>query len=361
MNKTFRSTVSSAPRRIARQSALWVRMVLHRTRARIAAFMQRRPHRSFQLTRRRDYRRSLTLPGYWSFTRSVWLLLWRNKRLFGLLAVWYIVLSGVVVGVASQDSYTQLSAAFKGAGQNVAGGDIGPLSQAAILYLSAISGGLNTQPDPAQQAYAGLLGLLTWLTIVWLLRALMAGQKPRLRDGIYSAGAPIMATFLVLVVVVVQALPIAIASIGYGAATSTGLLDGGVEAMLFWAVAALLVALSLYWMSSSLIALVIVTLPGMYPMRALRTAGDLVTGRRLRILLRLLWMVMIVVVVWTVVMIPVILFNGWLTSVVSGAAVVPVVPYLLLVMSALTMLFVASYVYALYRKVVDDDAVQGTN
>ena len=359
--KKSRPTISSAPRPSLKQPLLLARFEVTRIHARIAAFMQRRPHRSFQLTRRRDYRRSLNLAGYWKFTHDVWLLLWRNKRLFGLLVLWYIVLSAIVAGVASQDAYTQLSAAFKSAGQNVAGGNLGPLGQAAIVYVSAISGTLNSQLDPAQQAYAWLLGLLAWLTIVWLLRALMAGQKPRLRDGIYSAGAPIMATFLVLIVVAVQVFPIVIASIGYSAATSTGLLDGGIEAMLFWAAASLLVALSLYWMSSSLIALVIVTLPGMYPIRALRTAGDLVTGRRLRILLRLLWMAMIVAIVWTVVMIPAILLNNLLISAAPGVAVIPIIPYLLLIMGALTVLFVASYVYVLYRKVVDDDAIQGTN
>lgn len=352
---------SATVSRFASQPFMLLTAVFRGLRARVAALMARRPHRSFQLTKRRDYRRSLRLPGYWMFTRDVWLLLWKNKRLFGLLALLYVVLSAVIVGVASQDAYTQFSSAFKDAGQNVASGNLGPLGQAGILYISAISGAFNTQPDPAQQVYAGLLALLAWLTVVWLLRALMAGQKPRLRDGIYNSGAPIMATFLVLIVVVVQALPIALAAIGYGAAVGSGLLEGGVEAMLFWTGAGLLVALSFYWMSSSLIALVVVTLPGMYPLRALRTAGDLVTGRRLRILLRLLWMAMIILVVWTLVMIPVILLNGWLMSAISGAAAVPIVPYLLLVLGSLTMLYIASYVYVLYRKVVDDDAVPGTN
>lgn len=355
--KKSRTTSSTTFPVIARRAFVRLQALVTRVRLRIAAFMARRPHRSFKLSRRRDYQRLLRLPGYWAFTHEVWRLIWNNKRLFGLLILWYIVLSGVIVGVASQDAYTQLSDAFKSAGQNVAGGNFGPLGQAGILYITAISGSISNQPDPAQQAYAGLLGLLTWLTIVWLLRAIMAGQKPRLRDGIYSAGAPIVATFLVFVVIVVQALPIAVASIGYAAAVATGLLDGGVEAMLFWATAALLVALSLYWISSSLIALVIVTLPGMYPVRALRAAGDLVAGRRLRILFRLLWMVLIAAVVWTVVMIPVILFDSWLTSVAPNTAAIPIVPYMLLILGSLTVLFMASYVYMLYRKVVDDDAV----
>jgi hypothetical protein len=104
-------------------------------------------------------------------------------------------------------------------------------------------------------------------------------------------------------------------------------------------------------------ALVIVTLPGMYPMQALRTAGDLVIGRRMRILLRLLWMLGVVVIAWICIAIPVILFDGWLKSAWTGGASLPLVPIMLLLLSSLSVVWMASYVYLLYRKVVEDDAL----
>lgn len=325
------------------------------------ALSARRPHHSFRLTRRRDYRRSLQLPRYWRFTGTVGRTIWRHKGLFLLLTIWYVILSALLVGIASQDTYNQLGDALKSSSQDVVSGNFGPLGQAGLLYLTAITGNLNTQLDAGQQTYAALLGLLAWLTVVWLLRAIMAGQRPRLRDGLYNAGAPIVPTFLLLLVLTVQALPIALAAIGYSAASTTGLLSGGVEAMLFWTAAGLLGALSLYWMTSTFIALVVVTLPGMYPLRALRTAGDLVVGRRLRIMLRLLWMLLVLLMGWTLVMIPVILFDNWLKSVMPGLSWLPLVPWLILIMSGLSLVFSASYIYLLYRKVVDDDATSGTN
>lgn len=45
-------------------------------------FLQRRPHRSFRLTKRRDYRRDLKIPGYWSLTSEACRLVWRNKKTF---------------------------------------------------------------------------------------------------------------------------------------------------------------------------------------------------------------------------------------------------------------------------------------
>jgi hypothetical protein len=329
---------------------------LDRSTYRMKAFLARRPHRSFRRTYRRDYVRSLQLPGYWAFTAQVWRSLWRERKLFGLLAATYAVLSGLLVGIASQDVYTQLGDTLNQTSGNLFQGSWSAVSKAGLLFTTAISGGLNTTPTEGQQVYGALISLMTWLTTVWLLRNILAGQKVRLRDGLYSSGAPILSTFLVGLVVLVQLLPLALALIGYSAAQSSGLLAGGVEAMLFWAAAGLLALLSVYWATSTIIALVVVTLPGMYPYQAIKTAGDLVIGRRTRILMRLLWSIVITLIIWAIIMIPIILLDGWLKSVWSASASVPVVPVMLLIMSSLTVIWLASYVYLLYRKVVEDDA-----
>lgn len=322
----------------------------------IKDFMSRRPHRSFRLSRRRDYVRSLQLPGYWAFSNYVFKTIWKQRRLFGLLALVYAILSGLIVGTTSQDTYMQLSDLFKESGDDISQGDFGEIGKASLLLVATISGGANATPTEGQQIYGGVLALLAWLTTVWLLRNILAGHTVRLRDGLYNAGAPIVATFFVCIVLLFQLLPLGLAFVGYSAAVSSGLLSGGVAAMVFWAVASLLAVLSLYWVTSTIIALVVVTLPGMYPMRALRTAGDLVIGRRLRILLRLLWLLLGIVVVWAVIMIPVVIFDTWLKGVWEAGAGVPLIPLALLAMSSVTVIWAASYVYLFYRKVVDDDA-----
>lgn len=347
-----------------------LRLMLQRTRVlpvylsirqRVGSYLKRRPHRSFRLTRRRDYVRSLALPGYWKFSADVWRVLWRHKKLFGLLAVTYAVLTAALVGVASEAGYAELSGMIRSTGDEVVSGGWGVVEQASLVFLSAISGGLSTETDASQQIYAGLVGLLTWLTTVWLLRAILAGQRPRLRDGLYNAGAPILPTFLVSLVLVVQLLPLALVGLGYGAAMASGLLNGGVEAMLFWVASTLLVALSLYWATSTLLALVVVTLPGMYPIQALRTAGDLAVGRRMRILLRLMWAGMLILVAWVLIMLPLIMIDAWLKATVPAIAWLPVVPIALVIISSVTVVVAATYVYLLYRKVVEDDAAPATN
>jgi len=318
--------------------------------------LSRRPHRSFRLTRRRDYVRSLELPGYFAFTHSVNKLLLKNKKTMLWLVAVYAVLTVVLIGIGSQESYSSLSETLQETGSEVFKGNFGQLGQAALLFVSIGSSGLTAAPGEAQQIYMVLIALLVWLTTIWLLRNILAGHKVKLRDGLYSAGAPIFATVLVTLVLALQLIPLALAAIGYAAASSTGLLAGGVAAMLFWIAAALLSITSLYWITSTFFAMVIVTLPGMYPMRALRTAGDMVIGRRLRILLRILWMFLVIGIAGAIILIPVILLTTGLTNLWPALSSVPIVPFVLMLYGVCVFIWSASYIYLLYRKVVDDDA-----
>jgi hypothetical protein len=109
-------------------------------------------------------------------------------------------------------------------------------------------------------------------------------------------------------------------------------------------------------MTSTFLAMVIVTLPGMYPMRALKAAGDLVVGRRLRIMYRLLWGVLITTLAWACVMIPVILLDTGVKNLLPAIKGVPFVPLLAAFMGALTVVWISSYIYLLYRRIVDDGA-----
>jgi len=316
-------------------------------------FLARHPHRSFRLSRRRDYVRPLQLPGYIAFTHFVNKTVWSNRKLLLGLALIYLVLFAILIGVGSQETYSALTDSLKEATTSITGGDLSQVGLAGMLFLTIATTGVISAPTEAQQIYIVLLGLLVWLTTVWLLRNRMAGHKVRLRDGLYNAGAPIVPLFLVSLVLIVQMIPVLLAVIGFQAATSSGLLDGGVEAMLFWIAAGLLGLLSVFWATSTVFAMVIATLPGMYPMKALRNAGDLVLGRRVRVLLRWAWMFLVIMLAWAIVLIPLILLDQWLKSIWPAFGGVPVIPVIVSVLSTMSVIWLSSYVYLLYRKVVD--------
>lgn len=322
---------------------------------RIGLFLARRPHRSFRLTRRRDYKRSLKLPGYWAFTNRVRVMLWRHWRLFGGIALTYFALAFAFNSFGQQEAYQNLSDVLNEAGGDLFEGQWGAVSSAGLLLLTSVTTGLTPDATSAQTVLGILTVFLAWLATVWALRNVMAGRAVKVRDALYSSGSPIISTILVALVLVVQILPLSLAILVYNAALSSQFIQG-VEAMLAWVVVALLGVLSLYWITATLVALVVVTLPGMYPWQAIQTAGDLVVGRRLRIVLRMLWMLAVVVVSWMVIVIPVILFDEWIKNMWPAITGMPIVPCTILVMSSLTIVFIATYVYMLYRKVVDDDA-----
>lgn len=330
--------------------------ILRRMQLRAKEFLGKRPHRSFRLTRRRDYARSLKLPGYWAFTLSVLKVMLANKKSLIGIGILYTIISVIFLGIGSQESFNTLRDTINETGAELFQGNWGELGKASLLAVSTIAGNISPELTEAQQVYAVILGLVIWLTTVWLLRQRLAGNKVGIRDALYSSGAPIVATAILFVVMMIQLLPIALAVIGYTAAQTSGLLSGGVEAMLFWIVAVGLAVLSLYWITSTFMAMVIVTLPGMYPFRALAIAGDMVVGRRLRIMYRLLWGVLLQAVLWIAVLIPVVLLDTGLKHVVPAIGWLPIVPIILAMLSTVSLIATASYVYLLYRRVVDDDA-----
>lgn len=318
-------------------------------------YFSKNPHRTLRLTKRRDYVRPLALPNPFQFILFVSTTLWSNRRIFLPLMAVYALLYVGLVGITSQDTYSQIVSSIEESGSDVFSESGSSIEQAGLTLLSIVSGNANGTITESQQIFGGLLGLLAWLTTIWLLRNLLAGNKVRMRDGLYNAGAPLIASAIVFLIIFVQLLPVALAAIGYAAATNSGLIaGGGVEAMLFWIVVSLLGLLSLYWIGGSVFALVIVTLPGMYPLEAINAARELVLSRRLKLLVRLLWMSIFIMALWIITLVPIIMFDGWLKWAAPVVEWLPLVPVSILIVSTVSVFWAATYVYLLYRKVVDE-------
>lgn len=321
-------------------------------KARIDAFLNRRPHRSFRRTRRRDYVAHLPLPTYTVFTFEVGKFLRANWRLFGVLVLVFTFFSSLITGLSGQSNYSTIQELIKEAGGELFTGGAGKLGEAGLLLAATVtSGSTNLQPD--QQVYTGFVFLMSWLVTVWLIREIMAGAKPRFRDGLYNAGAPIVSTGAVVLLIALQLIPVGLVALAYTALSTSGVIENGFGAMLFGMLAISVVLLVLYWTVTSFIALVIVTLPGMYPIRAMKAAGDLVVGIRFPILLRLLWMVLMVLLAWLVVMVPLVVLDGWLKGMWSWYENIAVIPALVTFASTITLVWCAAYIYLLYRRLVE--------
>lgn len=324
-------------------------------RGRMEGLLARRPHRSFRRTRRRDYVRSFAVPGYLRFTKDVCATLLARRWLFAKVALGYAAAIAVLGGVTNQQTYAEISDLLHGSVGEVISGSWGNVGQAGLLLVSAFGGGSGAATVD-QQIYLSLALLLVWLTTVWLLREILAGRRPNMRDGLYNSGAPFVSTLTIALVAIVQLIPFAIGTAIVVGLSSVGLANEGFGAMLAYIFLAFVAVLTLYWLTSTFIAGVVVTLPGMYPGRALRAAGDLVVGRRLRITYRVLWMLLVAVVVWVIIAIPMVLLDSWLKGLWKPFQAVPLMPIVVALLSSVSVVWVASYIYLLYRRIVDDDA-----
>lgn len=321
--------------------------IFNKMRRRNRELLARRPHRSFYLTSRQDTKRRLKLDSYTGFSAHVWGLLWKNRWLLTKFFLFYGLLAFFIVGLASQENF----AAFRDA-ISVSSSYEG-IAKWLSLFSNAITSGSSSTLDSSQQLLSGALFLYGWLTLVWLLRAIMRGDdtKIKLRDSLYSAGAPILSTLAVALIIIVQLLPLGLAAIAYTSVTAVGWINTGIaiENMAAWCALAIAIVLTLYWISSSIIALIIVTLPGTYPFVAIRAAGDLIVGRRLKLTLRLLYMMLPVALLWLVILMPAVLVDSWLKL-----TWFPLVPVIVFLLGILTVIWIAAYVYMLYRQIVDD-------
>lgn len=270
------------------------------------------------------------------------------------MVLFFVIMTIIIGGLISQDTYAKVNDAIKQSVGEVLSGSWVTLSQTAGVFFATMINPASLAAD--QQVYMVLLGLLVWLTTVWLLREIMVGRKPKMRDGLYRSGAPIVPTTIIMFVMLIQSIPILFVLLAYSALASFEFFTQGFGALLFWTAAVLITVMSLYWMVASFFAMVIVTLPGMYPMQALRAAGDLVVGRRLRILLRLVWLLLLTLLSWIIVVVPVMLLDSWLKGVWPAISWVPVVPIVIVFIGSLSLVWAATYIYLLYRKVVDDGA-----
>ena len=105
-------------------------------------FLKRRPHRSFRLTRRRDYARSWNLPGYWSFANEVRLLLWSNRWLFAKFIALYSIFS-FLNWIALTRQHRTLGKSVNQLGGNVVAGELSGLVQNFAIFTGVFSGAFS--------------------------------------------------------------------------------------------------------------------------------------------------------------------------------------------------------------------------
>ena len=106
-------------------------------------------------------------------------------------------------------------------------------------------------------------------------------KKSENARGLYSSGSPIIALIIVIGVFLIQMVPAAVAVIIYSALNASGVLNQTPILMAAGGAAILIVAMSVYWATSTVFAMIIVTLPGMYPFSRAASVGRYCDGAKI--------------------------------------------------------------------------------
>ncbi len=213
-------------------------------------------------------------------------------------------------------------------------------AQSTFYQLSKLFSTTGETSSATGSMYQTIFIIVCSLAVIWVLRMSQAQKPVSTKRSFYLGMYPIVPFFLVLLVVGLQLLPLSAGTYLYSLLTTTGIVVTGWEYLVTILVCGLLVFWSLRMVTSSLFALYIVTLPDMQPRQALRSAKQLVVGRRLLVWRKLLPLPILVVVITTVLILPVLFF--WTAGTVW-------------VFFALTVLWfplIHVYLYTLYRKLI---------
>lgn len=255
------------------------------------------PHKSFHRTYREDYVRDLNVPGMGQHIyESFWWFV-KEYRVFVPLLVLASVLEIMVVNLTYE----------------------------------------------TRAVFTVLIFLSIWLTVIFLMRQKMAKHEVSLRDALYNSMTPLLSSLVVFLIIVVQCVPIFVLLMAYSAAIQTEFLTMPFYALLFLGFAGLMLTISGYLLSSSLIALLAVSVPGLYPWKALTTASKLMMGRRIRFILRIIALLLVVGVIWAIVLLP-----------LSALKLpVDVLTIIVAILGCFSMMFVTVYLYLYYRYLLD--------
>ncbi|MDO8591696.1 MAG: hypothetical protein Q7R60_02075 [bacterium] len=272
------------------------------------------------------------IPSSFNILGQVFVLLRRHWKILGGITLVYLILNIVLAsGLSSVINNFGTVKDSLGTGHN--------FSDALSGFGSLLSGSTVTGSESASVLQSVLI-ILESLVIIWALRQLLADNKFSVKDAYYKSMTPLVPFLLIVFVIIIQLLPITLGA-GAVALISSALASSGAATSIMVLVLIPLLGWSIYMLSSSIFALYIVTLPDIQPRQALRSAKKLVKFRRLKIIRRLLFLPIFILLAMAVIVLPLILFVHFL--------VVPA--FYLLSVSA--VLFAHAYLYSLYRGLLE--------
>lgn len=241
----------------------------------------------------------------------------------------YVLLVNVSPAVDVETLQKSVSEVFGGSSESV--------SSTAVLVGTVL--GSPRQIEGGGFAVTFLI-ISASLMYVWSTRERMNEIRIKSRDAIFNGLAPIVSAFVILIYIGLQLIPFGIATFFYTSARAGSFFANGFEDILFFCITFFVGVASVYLLTSSIVALYATTLPGVYPLKALKAAKGLVSFRRLTIFKRVMALVIFVILAYLFLLFAIVRFAPTRTYLYIDIFQIAVVP------------FVNIYLYKLYRSLL---------
>lgn len=218
----------------------------------------------------------------------------------------------------------------------------------ALLFLCGAIGmillvGTNFIFSETNWVFATIVFLAVWLVAIYFARHVVTKKKVSFRDGLFNAMGPLIATFVIFVVAAIECVPVVLTVIAHSAANATGFLAEPFYAGLLFGFDVLMVLITGYLLPSTLVALVAVTAPGIYPIQALKSVSELMMGRKVDLICRLVVLCLVLGLAWVLILFPLVALK--LPQIVLVVAV--------MILECFSIIYMATYMYIYYRFLLD--------
>ena len=289
-----------------------------------------RPHR-----RIKDHRDPL--PSWWELFKKSLSLIGENKKQIAWFFVIYGALNLILVrGIESPVDTESLKETFN----IIFDSETATLATGFTSFGLLLDASTRGAGGELAQGYQTILLIISTLALIWLYRNQQAGNKVTMKMAFYRGMYPLIPFVLVLAVIGLQMFPAIVGNFLYTAVIEAGLVVSGTEQAVWLVFFFATVLLSLYMVSSSVIALFIVTLPEMQPMESLRQATELVRYRRFALLRKAFAAMIIVFAILFVVVLPILFIAPALAEWMFFSVTVIAVP------------LIVGYLFSLYRELL---------
>ena len=266
--------------------------------------------------------------------KSTWSLLANNKKIIAKLSLIYGIIYIVLVQALSAPlSAVSIKDTFLSAFEN-------QLTASFNTFSYILSNNTTNSSNATSGIYQVVLILLFSLVFIYVFRKAFKKQNTTVKESMYQSMYPLIPYLVVLFIILLELIPMDIGLVLYSLVTSGGIINNIVEQIIFSILLVGFVGFSLYLLSNSIVSLYIVTLKDMTPLNSLRSAKQLVVGRRFSVILTILLLPVILLLVAGVVLIPLIMLIPALAS----------WTYFILLIIALPIIH--SYLYSLYRELI---------